>query len=141
MWRKIKSIFILKKIFNYVDSHIKYRTIKYNKNFQAKFGLTLIDFKRFSGRYIIKEYDKIKEYNSYNNKLIFEGHYFNGKRNGKGKEYNEKGELMFEGEYLNGKKWKGTEKIYDKDTGNFIFQCEYLNGIIDGEAKWRSKRI
>ena len=42
---------------------------------------------------------------------------------------------MFEGEYLNGKKWKGTEKIYDKDTGNFIFQCEYLNGIIDGEAK------
>ena len=29
-----------------------------------------------------------------------------GKRNGKGKEYNDNGELVFEGEYLNGKKIK-----------------------------------
>jgi len=28
----------------------------------------------------------------------------NGKRNGKGKEYNYNGELIFEGEYINGKK-------------------------------------
>ena len=30
-----------------------------------------------------------------------------GKRNGKGKEYNDNGDLIFEGEYLNGKRWNG----------------------------------
>jgi len=35
------------------------------------------------------------------------GEYLNGKRNGNGKEYNEKGKLIFEGEYLNNKKWVG----------------------------------
>ena len=37
--------------------------------------------------------------------LIFEGEYLNGKRNGKGKEYNKEGKLIFEGEYLNGFKF------------------------------------
>ena len=37
-----------------------------------------------------------KEY--YDNKIIFEGEYLNGKRNGKGKEYNRFGSLIFEGE-------------------------------------------
>ncbi len=46
----------------------------------------------------------MKEYNR-NWKLIFEGEYLNGKRSGKGKEYDElNGKLIFEGEYLNGKK-------------------------------------
>jgi len=34
-------------------------------------------------------------------KIIFEGEYLNGKRNGKGKEYYNNGKLQFEGEYLN----------------------------------------
>ena len=35
--------------------------------------------------------------------IIFEGEYLNGKRNGKGKEYNYyNGKLEYEGEYLNG---------------------------------------
>ena len=42
-----------------------------------------------------------KKYND-NNKLIFEGEYLNGERNGKGKKYYDYG-LIFEGEYLNGK--------------------------------------
>jgi len=42
----------------------------------------------------------------YNDKLIFEGEYLNGQRNGKGKEYYENETLKFEGEYFNGKKWK-----------------------------------
>ena len=37
-------------------------------------------------------------------KLIFEGEYLNGKRNGKGKEYNFNDQLIFEVEYLNGKR-------------------------------------
>ena len=40
------------------------------------------------------------EYNYYNEKLIFEGEYLNGKRNGKGKEYYDNDKLIFEGEYL-----------------------------------------
>ena len=47
---------------------------------------------------------QIKEYNE-NGKLIFEGEYLNGKRNGKGKEYYNNGNVAFEGEYLNGKRW------------------------------------
>ena len=51
---------------------------------------------------MIYEYNNLngqgKEYDSYD-KLIFEGEYLNGKRNGKGKEYYN-GKLVFEGEYL-----------------------------------------
>ena len=51
-------------------------------------------------------------------------------KNGKGKEYNEKGDILFEGEYYDGKKWNGTEKIYDEDTDNLIFEYIYSNGKI-----------
>ena len=51
---------------------------------------------------IINGNGKGAEYDEYNRKLIFEGEYLNGKRNGKGKEYDKDGELIFEGEYLNG---------------------------------------
>jgi len=37
-------------------------------------------------------------------KLKFEGEYLNGKRNGKGKEYDIEDNLIFEGEYLNGER-------------------------------------
>ena len=36
--------------------------------------------------------------------LIYEGECKNGKRNGKGKEYNKNGIIKFESEYLNGKR-------------------------------------
>ena len=49
----------------------------------------------------------------------------NGKRNGKGKEY-ENCTLKFEGEYLNGYKC-GKGKEYDNN-GYLIFEGEYLNG-------------
>ena len=32
--------------------------------------------------------------------MKFDGEYLNGKRNGKGKEYNKKGKLIFEGELI-----------------------------------------
>ena len=53
-------------------------------------------------------------------KVKFEGEYLNGKKNGKGKEFDEKGELMFEGEYLDGKKWNGkgyNGSIYNIENG------------------------
>ena len=42
----------------------------------------------------------LKEY--YFNRLVFEGEYVNGQKNGKGKEYDWVGNVIFEGEYLNG---------------------------------------
>ena len=116
MWQKIRSTFILKKIFYFLDNKIKFNTIVHNKNLQKKLGLNLIDFRLFSGRYRVEEDGKTKEYNSYNHQIIFEGEYSNGKRNGEGNEYNEEGECIFEGEYLNGKKWKGIGKEYDEDS-------------------------
>ena len=53
---------------------------------------------------IINGTGQVKEYKI--DKLIFEGEYLNGKKNGKGKEYNLKDRLEFEGEYLNGKRKK-----------------------------------
>ena len=44
----------------------------------------------------------IKEYN-FNRKLLFEGEYLNGLRNGKGKEYYYF-QIIYDGEYLNGLK-------------------------------------
>ena len=68
---------------------------------------------------------KVKEY--WNGKLRFEGEYLNGKRNGKGKEYDYNGKIEFEGEYLNGKR-NGKGKEYNKYNGKLLFEGEYLNG-------------
>ena len=69
-----------------------------------------------------------KEYKG--NKLIFEGEYLDGKRNGKGIEYNEEGNLIFEGEYINDKKRKGKEYVNNK----LEFEGEYLFN-----KKWNGK--
>ena len=93
MLETIKSIYFQRIIFSYLNEETKLKIVMYNKNLQKKLNLNIINYKLFSGRYIILENNgKGKEYNSYNDKLVFEGDYLNGKRNGKGKEY---GRLMF----------------------------------------------
>ena len=86
-----------------------------------------------SGKYFIgKRNGKGKEYNGFNNKLLFEGDYIDGKRTGYGKEYyeekyNRKKVIKYEGKYLNGKRnGKGTE--YYKD-GSIKFEGIYLFGL------------
>ena len=66
----------------------------------------------------MKKKVKGKEYNDDN--LIFEGEYLNGKRNGKGSEFNQDKKLIFEGEYF--------------DNGEIIFEGEYLS-----ERRWNGK--
>ena len=81
----------------------------------------------------------------------------NGKRNGKGKEYDLDGKLKFEGEYLYGKKWDGKgyninnnniEYILYKGKGYVIkcykngipmFKGEYLYGERNGKGKEYNK--
>ena len=84
-------------------------------------------FVLFKGEYLNgKRWNgKGKDYND-KGELKFEGEYLNGDRNGKGKEYFDDGELKFEGEYLNGKR-NGKAKEYNND-GELIFEGEYLNG-------------
>ena len=60
-------------------------------------------------------------------KLIYEGEYLNGEKNGKGKEYFFKGKLKYEGEFSNGKRnGNGIEYF---DNGELKFKGEYRDGI------------
>ena len=94
---------------------------------QNKLDINIKYYKIFSGRYIIYESSKKgKEYNGYTNKLLYEGEFLNGKRNGKGKAYPDN-ELIFDVEYTNGQ-LNGKCKIY-KDN-KLIFEGECLGDDI-----------
>ena len=124
MLKNIKSSYFLIIVFSYLDEVTKLKIIKYNKFFQNKFDRNLINYRLYSGRYIIFESkEKGKEYDAENDEKIFEGEYLNGKRNGKGKEYSLNDDIEFEGEYLNGKRnGKGKEYYYK---GKLKFEGEY----------------
>ena len=128
MLKNVKSSFILKIILCHVNYKIKIRLVVHNKKIQNILGLNIVDYIRYSGRYIIGDINgEGKEYNGYNNQLLYEGEFSKGKRNGKGRDFNDKGKLCFKGEYLNGIRLKGICLEYDK-YGNFVFKEEYLNG-------------
>ena len=103
--KNIKSSYFIRLIFTFVDESQKLKLVKYNKSKQKNLDISIINYKFFSGRYIIYESNGYgKEYKGEDDTLIFEGEYLNGQRNGKGKEYYSTGKLQFEGEYLNGKR-------------------------------------
>ena len=133
MLKKIRTYYFLRTIFSLIDEKQKLKIIKYNKSLQENMNINLINYKIFSGKYIIYEQNgKGKEYN-YDGILIFEGEYLNGERNGKGKEFDYDGKLIFEGEYLNGKRnGKGKEYCYN---GQLKFEGEYKNGKRNGKGK------
>ena len=149
MLENIKSLYFLKHIFSNMIEKRALKIIKYNKSLQTKLDKALLNYRIISKHYIIYETKtKGKLYNAYTDKLIFEGEFLNGEKNGKGKEYffeqifegeylkgkrngkfkeyNNKGKLIFEGEYLNGER-NGKWKEYDY-SGNVIMEREYLNG-------------
>ena len=102
----IKSRYFFKIIFSHLNEERRLSLIKYNHSFQKFFDISIINYKLFRGKYIVYETNTNtngKEYDIFNNNLLFEGEYSKGKRNGKGKEYNKNGIIKFEGEYLNGK--------------------------------------
>ena len=161
MFNKIKSILIRKIVLSKLNVKNLLNLFKYNKKFQKNVNLNLIKYRIFSGRYIISEKNgKCKEYNSFNDELIYdgeysngkrggkgkeykygkfiyEGEYFNGKRNGKGKEYYRR-KILFEGEYLNGKKWNG--KVYDI-SNNLVYEIKEGKGIIKEFNEFTSKFV
>ena len=135
MLLNIKSEYFIQIIISHLIEGIKLKIFRYNKILQNKIDINLINYKLFSGRYIINEENgKIKEYDILNDKLIFEGEYKNGKRNGKGREYDDIFNVIkYEGEYLNGKR-NGKGKEYNYAVGVLLFEGEFLNGV-----KWNGK--
>ena len=136
MIKNLESSIFLKLKFLYMDTKTLLKIIKYNKNLQNKINIKLLDYKMVSRHYIIYESEgKAKEYLSRNNTLVFEGEYLNGKKNGKGKEYDVSGNILFEGDYLNGFR-DGKGKEYNDDySGKLIYEGEYSNGFRDGKGK------
>ena len=131
MLKKIKSTFFVKLLFTFLHEKIKLKMVKYNKNMQKQIDISIINYKLFTGNFIIYESKGQGEEYNYINELIYVGEYKNGERNGKGKEYDYE-ELIYEGEYLNGKRnGKGIEYNLS-DTP--IFKGEYLNG-----KKWNGR--
>ena len=126
MINEIHSSFIIKKILFYINDDRKLKLFKYNKKIQNYLDINILNYRRFSGRYIVGETNgKGKEYN-YEDNLIYEGEYKNGERNGYGIEFNDDDELIYEGEYLNGKRnGKGKEYYYDNE---IKYEGEYKNG-------------
>ena len=110
MLMNIKSSYVLKRHFSYIDEKELLKIVKYNKRLLKILKINLIDYKILSGRYLIyEEKGKAKEYNCYSNddnNILYVGDYLNGK----GKEFIGSW-LLFEGEYLNGKR-NGKGKLY-----------------------------
>ena len=147
MLELIDSEFFVKKLMFHLNDKRKLQLIKYNKSFQNKLDINIINYRILSGRYIIYESKvKGKEYNSISDKLVFEGEYLNGQRNGYGKEitvsHNSIVEIinsfkgnnnnLYEGEYLKGKRnGKGKEYMFEK----LVFEGEYLDGKRNGKGK------
>ena len=132
MLKSIKSSYFIKILFLYVNEKEKLEVVKYNKTLQKNLDISIINYKHFASIYIIYESNRIrKEYYGFYDTLTFEGEYLKGKRNGKGKEYNQDGKLKFEGEYLNGQKHGKGKEYYDN--GKLCFEGEYLNGKEKGK--------
>jgi len=78
---RIESYYNLEKIFSYLEERNKLDIIIYNKQLQNKLGVNINDYGNMSGKYKVGERNgKGKEYTIKENKLIFEGEYFNGKK-------------------------------------------------------------
>ena len=132
-FRDIKSLYILKTVFSYLNKKQLLNMIIYNKELQKIYSIDIDYYKEISGKYKIGgKNGKGREYKRLLYNLIFEGEYLNGKRNGKGKEYYDNDKLKFEGEYLNGKEWNGKEYEYYKN-GKVKCEREYLNGKRNGK--------
>ena len=136
MLDNIRSKYILKFFLSHVNEKKKLNLVKYNKNIQSKININILNYKILSGNYttIYENNNKrAKIYDEYKDKLIFEGEFSNGKKNGKGKEYDNYERLIFEGEYINGEKNGKGKEYYDND--KIKFEGVYKYGKRNGKGK------
>ena len=137
MVENIKSSYIAKFIFSYLDEKVKLKIIKYNKTLQNKLQINIVNYKTFSKKYIVQDGNgKIKIYDALYNQLLYKGGYVNGKKSGYGKEYNNSNKLIFIGEYFKGKPYNGKYKEYNKYDGNLlVYEGKISKGKKNGKGK------
>ena len=142
MLQRIKATYFYQKLFSHTDEKIKLDLIKYNKSLQKILDISLIDYRILSGKYIIYEGEKIgKIYNAYNDKILFEGEFLKGKKNGKWKEYDDYGNIISIEEYSNGKKILKEKEIKEgfvyqyNNKHQLEYEGEFLNGKRNGKGK------
>ena len=135
MLENIKSQYIFRIIIFPLSEKKKLNLVKYNKKLQTKLDIKVLNYKIFSGKStIIYDNDKKgKIYDEYEDKLIYEGEFSNGEKNGKGKEYGDNKNVIFDGEFLNGQK-NGKGKEYYND-GKLKYEGEYHYGYRNGKGK------
>ena len=131
----IKSNYIIKFIFSLLRKRRQLYLITYNKNLQNRIEVNIEDYKKESGICVEGGRNgKVKIYTLNTNKLIYEGDFLNGKKNGIGKDY-WNGKLEYEGGYLNGLK-NGQGKYYDifQFGKQLLYEGEYLNDKKHGKG-------
>ena len=130
--RNVKSNYIFKLIFSFLEEKEKLNILKYNKLYQKQCSKTIDDYKNISGRYKKDGINGLGSEYLLNKKiLIFKGEYLNGKRSGYGREF-ENHKMIFEGNYLNGKRNGQGKEYIDRE---LIFEGNYLNGKRNGKGK------
>ena len=76
----MKSIYILRETFSYMKEKRILLLISYNKSLQSNLEKSLINYRRFSRKYIVYETpNRGIIYNAYD-KIIFEGEFLNRKK-------------------------------------------------------------
>ena len=126
--KDIKSFYVTKEIFLYLNEKQRLNLIRYNNQLQKFFRVDISYYRKKCDKYIIfLDNGRMKLYDSKTNELLYDGECLNGKRNGKGEEYRN-GKVIFEGEYLNEKRNGKGKEYYDNE--RIKFEGEYLNGKI-----------
>ena len=81
--KSVKSFYVLKGIFSYLDENMQLKLFAHNKSLQKEYGFDLDYYKKVSGKYkILEKNGNGKEYDLKTKKLLFKGEYINGKKNG-----------------------------------------------------------
>ena len=86
MLKNIKLLYFMKWIFTYIHEKKKLFLVKYNKIIQKYIDISIMNYKYFTGKYIIFGENRTGKENDFMDNLLFEGEYSNGEKNGKGKE-------------------------------------------------------
>ena len=136
MFNNVRARYILQFIFSHLSDKKKVYIINYNKTLLEKLEIDLEFVKKTSGKYRksrLKGKGIGKEYSLEDNTLVFEGDYYNGKKNGFGRELYLNGTAKFEGQYKNDRR-DGFGKEYNTDN-KLIFEGNFVEGLKNGYGK------
>ena len=71
MLKNVKSIYLIQKLFSFLDEYSKLKLVKYNKSIQKNINISIINYIHFKGKYIIYIANKIGEEYDYKDHLVF----------------------------------------------------------------------